>query len=66
MKETATTISNFEVMAPVGSRESLAAAIQAGADAVYLGGSRLNLRAFADNFTNEEIGEAAIRYAKLP
>ena len=32
-----TKINEFEVMAPVGSRESLAAAIQAGADSVYFG-----------------------------
>ena len=37
-------IKEFEVMAPVGSRESLAAAIQAGADSVYFGIGKLNMR----------------------
>lgn len=36
-------IKEFEVMAPVGSRESLAAAIQAGADSVYFGIGKLNI-----------------------
>ncbi len=36
---------DFEIMAPVGSRESLAAAIRAGADSVYFGIGRLNMRA---------------------
>ena len=38
------TINDFEIMAPVGSRESLAAAIQAGADSVYFGIEKLNMR----------------------
>ena len=37
-------ITDFEVMAPVGSRESLSAAIQAGADSVYFGIGKLNMR----------------------
>ena len=37
--------SDFEIMAPVGSRESLYAAFQAGADAVYFGVGKLNMRA---------------------
>lgn len=44
-----------EILAPAGNLEKLKTAIDFGADAVYLGGSKLNLRAFADNFTNEEI-----------
>ena len=36
--------SDFEIMAPVGSRESLSAAINAGADAVYFGVEGLNMR----------------------
>ena len=36
--------SDFELMAPVGSRESLAAALKAGADAVYFGVQGLNMR----------------------
>ena len=40
-------IKDFEMMAPVGSRESLAAAIQAGADSIYFGIEKLNMRALA-------------------
>lgn len=47
-----------EILAPAGNLEKLKIAIDFGADAVYIGGSRLNLRAFAGNFTNEEIAEA--------
>lgn len=46
-----------EILAPAGSLEKLKIAIDFGADAVYLGGGKLNLRAFSDNFTNEEIAE---------
>ena len=53
-------ISDFEVMAPVGSRESLAAAIQAGADSVYFGVGRLNMRAgSASTFTSDDLKEIA-------
>lgn len=51
-----------EILAPAGNLEKLKTAIDFGADAVYLGGSKLNLRAFADNFTNEEIIEG-VKYA---
>lgn len=44
-----TKINEFEVMAPVGSRESLAAAIQAGADSVYFGIGKLNMRSHSAN-----------------
>lgn len=47
-----------EILAPAGNLEKLKIAIDFGADAVYLGGGKLNLRAFAGNFTNEEIAEA--------
>lgn len=40
---------DFEIMAPVGSRESLAAAIQAGADSIYFGIGNLNMRAHSAN-----------------
>ena len=40
---------DFEIMAPVGSRESLAAAIQAGADSIYFGIENLNMRARSSN-----------------
>ncbi|HSP47734.1 MAG TPA: peptidase U32 family protein, partial [Clostridiaceae bacterium] len=51
-----------ELLAPAGNLEKLKTAIDFGADAVYLGGNRLNLRAFSDNFTYEEMMEG-IRYA---
>ena len=38
-------IKDFEIMAPVGSRESLAAALHAGADSIYFGIESLNMRA---------------------
>ncbi|WP_024614566.1 U32 family peptidase [Clostridium sp. Ade.TY] len=46
-----------EILAPAGNLEKLKIAVDFGADAVYIGGNRLNLRAFAGNFTNEEIAE---------
>lgn len=46
-----------EVLAPAGSLEKLKIAIDFGADAVYIGGGKLNLRAFSDNFGTEEIIE---------
>ena len=53
-------INDFEIMAPVGSRESLAAAIQAEADSVYFGIERLNMRAHsASTFTIEDLKEIA-------
>jgi len=51
-----------ELLAPAGNLEKLKTAIDFGADAVYLGGSKLNLRAFADNFSNEDIIEG-LNYA---
>lgn len=51
-----------ELLAPAGNLEKLKTAINFGADAVYLGGSKLNLRAFADNFTDDELKEA-LEYA---
>ncbi|MBC2579005.1 U32 family peptidase [Clostridium sp. DJ247] len=51
-----------ELLAPAGNLEKLKTAINFGADAVYLGGSKLNLRAFADNFTDEELKEG-VEYA---
>ena len=46
------------LLAPAGSLPALKAAIYAGADAVYFGGGNFNARAFATNFTNEEMAEA--------
>ena len=52
--------SDFEIMAPVGSRESLYAAIQAGADAIYFGVESLNMRAHsAKAFTVEDLKDIA-------
>ena len=50
--------SDIEIMAPVGSYEALAAAIQAGADSVYFGIGRLNMRsASAANFTPDDLAK---------
>lgn len=57
MKET---IDDFEIMAPVGSRESLQAALQAGADSIYFGIEKLNMRAHsASTFTVDDLREIA-------
>src|SRR5574344_1365304 len=53
-------IEDFEIMAPVGSRESLAAAIQAHADSIYFGIGSLNMRAHsASTFTIDDLREIA-------
>ena len=52
--------SEYEIMAPVGSRESLMAAIQAGADSIYFGIEKLNMRAHsASTFTIDDLKEIA-------
>lgn len=53
-----------ELLAPAGNYEAFLGAINAGADAVYLGGEKYGARAYADNFTEEEI-ISAIRYAHV-
>lgn len=53
-----------ELLAPAGNMESLKIAIEAGCDAVYLGGHMFGARSFALNFSNEEIKEA-VKYAHL-
>ncbi|MDD6214662.1 MAG: U32 family peptidase [Firmicutes bacterium] len=59
----------MELLAPAGSFDALRAAVQSGADAVYIGGSEFSARRSADNFTTDEIKEAAdychIRGVKL-
>ena len=51
---------DFEIMAPVGSRESLAAAINAGADSIYFGIENLNMRArSANTFSISDLREIA-------
>lgn len=47
-----------EILAPAGSYESMAAAVSAGADAVYIGGSRFGARAYADNLDEGKMLEA--------
>lgn len=51
-----------ELLAPAGNLKKLKVAIRYGADAVYLGGKAFSLRAFSDNFTEEEL-EEGIAYA---
>ena len=54
-------LSDFEIMAPVGSRESLAAAIQAGAGSVYFGIGQLNMRSHsANHFTIADLHDIAV------
>ena len=53
-----------ELLSPAGSFECLKAVIEAGCDAVYLGGKSFSARSFATNFNNEELVEA-IKYAHL-
>lgn len=53
----------IELLAPAGSFESLKAAVNAGADAVYFAGKEFGARKYAANFSNEEIPEA-IRYCQ--
>lgn len=53
-----------ELLAPAGSPEAFYGAINAGADAVYLAGNKYGARAFANNFTTEEL-IGAIEYAHL-
>ena len=55
---------NIELLAPAGSMETFRAVIHAGADAVYLGGGRFGARAYANNFTEEEL-LSAIDYAHI-
>lgn len=47
----------LELLAPAGSLTTLKAVVNAGADAVYLGGEMFGARAYADNFTQEELFE---------
>lgn len=54
----------IELLAPAGNMDSLKAAIMAGCDAVYLGGTMFSARAFANNFTNEEL-TYAVKFSHL-
>ena len=53
-----------ELLAPCGNYETFIGALNAGADAVYFGGSKFGARAYADNFSEDEVIRA-IRYAHL-
>ena len=55
---------NTELLAPVGSFDALKAAVQNGANAVYLGGKEFSARASANNFDRDELREA-VRYAHI-
>ena len=54
-----------ELLAPAGSPEVLTIAVNAGADAVYIAGQNYGARAYAKNFTIEEIEKAYIRLIQL-
>lgn len=51
-------MNKVEILAPAGSMESLFAAINKGADAVYLGGNKFSARAYASNFNNDDMIKA--------
>ena len=53
-----------ELLAPVGGKAHMTAAVNSGADAVYMGGMAFNARIFANNFSDEELSEA-IDFAHL-
>ena len=53
-----------ELLAPAGSFEALRAAVEAGADAVYLAGEKFGARAYAENFAGEQLAEA-VSFAHL-
>lgn len=55
---------DFELLAPAGNLEIFKGVIESGADAVYVGGSMFGARAYANNFTEEEL-LAAIDFAHL-
>lgn len=48
----------IELLAPAGTWEALEAAVNAGANAIYLGGKAFGARAYADNFGREELAKA--------
>ena len=55
---------DVELLAPVGSFEALKAAVQNGANAVYLGGKDFGARASANNFDRDELKDA-VKYAHI-
>ncbi len=54
----------IELLAPAGDMHSLYAAVQSGADAIYLGGNKFSARAYANNFNNENL-EVAVKYCHI-
>ena len=58
------TKNDIEILAPAGSFESLKAGINAGADAIYIGGGKFGARAYADN-PDEDMLIKAIDYVHL-
>jgi putative protease len=57
-------MNKIELLAPAGNFDALAAAVESGADAVYLGGNKFNARAYADNFDAETLAKA-VDYAHI-
>ena len=53
-----------ELLAPAGNFESLRAAVEAGADAVYLAGEKFGARAYAENFAGDKLLDA-VKFAHL-
>lgn len=53
-----------ELLSPAGSWDALVAAVQSGADAVYLGGTAFSARAGADNFDNQQLIDA-VKYCHI-
>ena len=48
----------LELLAPAGNREKLETALYFGADAVYMAGKAFGLRAYCDNFDNDQLADA--------
>ncbi|RKM62742.1 U32 family peptidase [Butyrivibrio sp. XB500-5] len=57
-------MNKVELLAPAGGYETMVCAFNAGADAVYLGGSKFGARAYADNFDRDQVLDA-VSYAHL-
>lgn len=57
-------MNKIELLAPAGNFEALAAAVESGADAVYLGGNKFSARAYADNFDGQNLARA-VSYAHI-
>ena len=54
----------IELLAPAGNREAFTAALECGADAIYLGGQQFGARQYASNFDRDELAQS-IRQAHL-